>query len=61
MDDPKIIAAFVTGGTIAVHRQVSPDTLEAISIAPDDPRWLRAAEAVAHFAASDDPLPDLTE
>ena len=58
---PRVIAAFLAGGEIVVHRQVSADTIEVLTISPSDKRWLAAAKAAAHFAKSDKPLPDLTE
>lgn len=62
-----IVAAYLMGGGVYLHRQIDPvqpgelPALQVIYVPPTDPRWMIAAEAVQHFATSDDPLPDLTE
>lgn len=56
-----IIAAYLSGDSIVVHRFLTPEAVEVLHIRPDDPRWMQAAEAAQHFAASAEPLPDLTE
>lgn len=62
-----IIAAYLMGDGVYLHRQIppaqpdEPGELQVIHVPPTDARWVGAAEAVQHFAASDDPLPDLTE
>ena len=62
-----IVAAYLMGEGVFLHRQIAPARpgdppgLQVIHVPPTDHLWMVAAEAVQHFAASDVPLPDLTE
>lgn len=62
-----IVAAYLMGDGAYLHRQIDPaqpeepSVLQVIHVLPSDDRWMMAAEAVQHFATSDEPLPDLAE